>query len=58
MLAAVAVLHAVPRALLQAARDAFINSLWISKLLIFLAVVQLVIEFSTAEVAPFIYFQF
>ena len=58
MLAAVAVLHAVPRALLQAARDSFIGSLWIAKLLIFLAVVQLVIEFSTAEVAPFIYFQF
>jgi hypothetical protein len=31
---------------------------WIGKLVIFLVVVQLVIEFMTAEVAPFIYFQF
>ena len=37
---------------------AFIKSAWVVKLIVFLVAVQLVIEFMTEEIAPFIYFQF
>lgn len=36
----------------------FVNSYWIIKLIIFIIVIQLVIQFMSSEVAPFIYFQF
>ena len=36
----------------------FIKLPWLLKLVLFVAVVQLVIEFMSEEVAPFIYFQF
>ncbi len=58
MLVVAYAVHFVPRLLLEMARQSFVESLWIAKLLVFMVVVQLVIEFSTAEVAPFIYFQF
>ena len=36
----------------------FVKSPWIVKLLIFMVVVQLVLQFMSEEVSPFIYFQF
>ena len=36
----------------------FVRSPWVIKLGVFIIAVQLVIEFMTSEVAPFIYFQF
>lgn len=50
--------HALPRRLYDSLEEWFVSSLWIVKLLIFLVVVQLVIEFASEDVAPFIYFQF
>ncbi len=50
--------HFVPRGLSQAMQGMFIKSPWIVKLAAFILVVQLVIEFMSEEVAPFIYFQF
>jgi D-alanyl-lipoteichoic acid acyltransferase DltB (MBOAT superfamily) len=50
--------HFLPHAWFEKLQAGFIRMPWIGKLVIFLVVVQLVIEFMTAEVAPFIYFQF
>lgn len=58
MVALVTVLHFIPRIFYDDLQDWFINSLWITKFLVFLALVQLVIEFASAEVAPFIYASF
>ena len=52
------VFHAIPEAWAERARLKFIRAPWIAKLLIFLVVVQCVIIYMSAEVAPFIYFQF
>jgi hypothetical protein len=38
--------------------ERFVKLPWIVKLLIFIAVVQLVVQFTGQEVQPFIYFQF
>lgn len=51
-------MHYFPKVLYDDLRKWFINSLWIFKFLIFIAVVQLVIEFASADVQPFIYAQF
>ncbi|MDE7154376.1 MAG: MBOAT family protein [Muribaculaceae bacterium] len=50
--------HALPRGFYDWLEDAFVHLRWIFKLLIFLIVVQLVVEFASEDVAPFIYFQF
>lgn len=50
--------HFIPRAWSQKMQLAFIRSPWVLKLVAFIVVVQLVIEYMTSEVAPFIYFQF
>ena len=52
------IFHFVPQKWADVCQWGFIKSPWILKLLIFLGVVQLVIEFMSEEVAPFIYFQF
>ena len=39
-------------------RDLFVRSPWIIKFVLFVAVVQLVISFASADVQPFIYTQF
>ena len=52
------VVHFIPKSWDNYMQDIFIKSPWIIKLLCFLIVVQLVIEFMSAEVQPFIYFQF
>lgn len=58
MLLIVFALHFIPKIIYQGLRDWFIDSFWIFKLLIFVAVVQLVIEFAASDVQPFIYAQF
>ena len=50
--------HAIPAAWAEKARLIFVRSPWALKLLIFLIVVQFVIIYMSAEIAPFIYFQF
>lgn len=50
--------HALPSKWWAKAGEWFVRSPWIAKLVIFLAVVQLVIQFMSEDVSPFIYFQF
>lgn len=52
------IMHFIPQTYADKAQMIFVKSPWIIKLITFLIVVQLVIEFMTAEVSPFIYFQF
>ena len=58
MMAVIIGSHALPRSFYDKLERWFINSWWIVKLAIFIVVVQLVIEFASEDVAPFIYFQF
>ncbi len=58
MMIALMIFHFVPQKWADRMQYIFVKSPWIVKLLTFLIVVQLVIEFMTEEVAPFIYFQF
>lgn len=50
--------HAIRPHQYQKAREYFIASPWIVKALLFLIAVQLVLQFQTGNVQPFIYFQF
>ena len=50
--------HCVPKRLHDRLLDGFVRLPWALKLLVFVIVVQCVIEFMTENVAPFIYFQF
>ncbi len=50
--------HCLPRRWYGIMEQWFVSAPWLLKLVIFLVVVQLVIQFMTEEVAPFIYFQF
>ena len=50
--------HFLPQDWHDRAATLFIRAPWIVRLLIFLIVIQLVVEFSSADVTPFIYFQF
>ncbi len=58
MMAVVIAAHAMPRSWFDKMGEMFVNSRWIIKLLIFIVIVQLVIQFMSEDVAPFIYFQF
>lgn len=58
MMAIVIALHYVPQTVYDGLRQWFVESFWIFKLLIFVAVVQLVLEFAAADVQPFLYAQF
>lgn len=58
MMIALVIMHFVPQYYADKAQLLFIKSPWFVKLISFLIVVQLVIEFMSAEVSPFIYFQF
>ena len=51
-------LHFVPTRVYERVSQWFVKSNWLAKFFIFVIVVQLVIQFSTAEVQPFIYNQF
>lgn len=58
LLTVIFALHFVPVKFYERLTSWFVGCHWLVKLLIFVAVVQLVIQFSTAEVKPFIYNQF
>lgn len=58
MMLALIVTHFTPQWIADKCQDTFIRSPWPVKLIVFLIAVQLVIEFMSEEVAPFIYFQF
>lgn len=58
MMSVIIIAHALPSRLWESAGNAFVRSPWLVKLLIFVVVIQTVIEFRAADVAPFIYFQF
>lgn len=58
MMITLIVVHFIPQRIADETQALFVKSPWIVKLLTFLIVVQLVIEFMSEEVAPFIYFQF
>ena len=51
-------LHSIRPAFYDKMKVWFIKSPWIVKMIVFLVVIQLVLQFSTGEVQPFIYFQF
>ena len=57
MMIALVVMHFVPQKLTDALGNIYVKSPWIVKLLVFVAVVQLVIEFMSEEVVPCIYFK-
>lgn len=50
--------HAMPDGWWQRLGERFVRWPWIAKLAIFVVVVQLVLQFRSEDVAPFIYFQF
>ena len=58
LVALIILAHALPTRFWRHLTDAFVESPWLDKLIIFIIVIQLVIEFQSSEVAPFIYFQF
>ncbi len=58
MVAIIVVSHSLPTHWVTAMGRGFVRSNWLVKLLVFVITVQLVIEFMSAEVMPFIYFQF
>ena len=58
LLTIVFALHFVPVRVYERLTSWFVGCHWLVKLLIFIVVVQMVIQFSSAEVKPFIYNQF
>lgn len=58
MMITLIVLHFVPQSYADRVQNWFIRAPWILKLILFIVAVQLVIEFMSEEVSPFIYFQF
>ena len=58
MMAVIIISHSLPRRCYDEMQRRFVDSPWLMKLIIFLLVVQLVIQFMSENVAPFIYFQF
>lgn len=58
MMAVIILVHSLPSRWVDRMGDMFVKAHWLLKLIIFLVVIQLVIQFMSEEVAPFIYFQF
>lgn len=58
LMAVIIIAHAMPPGFWDKACDLFVRSRWWVKLVIFIVVVQLVLELRGEDVAPFIYFQF
>ena len=58
MLAIIFGLHFVPRHIWDKLRDRFIAAPWWLKLVIFIVLIQLVLQFASATVQPFLYSQF
>lgn len=50
--------HALPSKWWNTLGNAFVRSNWVLKLVVFIIVVQLVLQFRSETVSPFIYFQF
>ncbi|MDE5785625.1 MAG: hypothetical protein K2H98_03745, partial [Duncaniella sp.] len=58
MMAVIIIAHALPEGVWDRAGMWYVRSPWVVKLIVFIIVVQLVIQFMSEEVSPFIYFQF
>ena len=58
MMVVIIAAHALPEGTWNRVGELFVRSPWVVKLIVFLIVVQLVIQFMSEEVSPFIYFQF
>lgn len=58
MLLLIVISHCLPTRFWDKAAATFVRSPWLVKLVVFLVVVQLVVELRGEDVAPFIYFQF
>lgn len=58
LMVVIVVAHCLPTGFWDNAAAWFVRSPWIVKLLIFIVVVQVVLELKSESVAPFIYFQF
>ncbi len=58
MLAIIFGLHFVPRRVWDKLRDRFVAAPWVVKLLIFIVLIQLVLQFASATVQPFLYSRF
>ena len=58
MMVVIIAAHALPEGTWDRVGELFVRSPWVVKLIVFLIVVQLVIQFMSEEVSPFIYFQF
>lgn len=58
MMGALIVFHFVPQSWADGVQTVFVRMNWVLKLIVFMIAVQLVIEFMSEEVSPFIYFQF
>jgi len=52
------ILHNIPQRFYDKMKIWFIHTHWLLKTLLFLVVIQLIIQFSSGEIQPFIYFQF
>ena len=50
--------HAMPAGFWDKVGNKFVKSPWVVKFLVFIVIVQLVLELRGEDVAPFIYFQF
>lgn len=58
MMAVIILSHALPGKWYDSLSELFVQTRWWVKFVIFMIVVQLVVQFMSEEVAPFIYFQF
>lgn len=58
MMGVIILAHALPSRWWQTTEGYFVSCPWAVKLLVFIVVVQLVVQFQSEDVAPFIYFQF
>lgn len=58
LMLAIVLTHCLPTRWHEQAGEWFVRTPWVIKLLIFVAVVQLVLELRSEDVVPFIYFQF
>ena len=58
MMAVIILLHTTPLSWLSRAAQWFVSTHWVTKLILFMSVIQLTLQFLCADVKPFIYFQF
>ena len=58
MLVLLLVAHFVPCSIYAAVKNWFVETFWLVKLVVFVIVVQLVLQFATSDVTPFIYAQY